>query len=594
VNPFTVIALAVPGLAAAASFVVPSYWLTLLIYVGISSLVCLGLAAMTGYAGITSFGQAAFVGVGAYATALLTTHAHVSPWLGLLASVACTLSAAVAIGWITVRLSGHFLVLGTFAWSIGLYHVFANVEALGGYNGLSGLPPLFLPEGVDERVLFNLLVWITVAVALALTINVLDSRIGRAIRSVRFPVLAESFGIDTARCKLAVFVLAAAFAGVAGWMHAHFLRFVNPNPFHLNASVEYLFMTIIGGIANLLGAIAGAFFVTVAKSWLQGVFSGSILANGNYEIVAFGVLVLLLLHLAPPGIMMFMPEKLRLASRSRRAPVGDLFLRPKPAPGSTVLWIQRVSKSFGGLRVLDDVTFPVSAAEVVALVGPNGAGKSTLFDIVSGLVPLSSGAVWLSDERIDALGARRIAERGMARTFQHTHLQADMTVLENVAIGAHVRTRGGMLRAALRLDREEEARILAEARAKVEDVGLLAALDKPAGSLSLGQQRIAEVARALTADPILILLDEPAAGLRQEEKERLASLIRTMRSRGVAVLVVEHDLEFVAQVADRVVVLDFGTKIAEGAPTDVVRDRRVVEAYLGSPDEDHEHTPVCS
>jgi branched-chain amino acid transport system permease protein len=253
-----------------------------------------------------------------------------------------------------------------------------------------------------------------------------------------------------------------------------------------------------------------------------------------------------------------------------------------------------VAKNFGGLRALDGVDFSVSAAEVVALVGPNGAGKSTLFDIVSGLTPLSSGAVTLMDKRIEGLDARAIAERGMARTFQHTHLRSEMTVLENVALGAHVRSTGGMLRAALRLERAEEASILNAAYGNLERLGLAAAVNAPAGSLSLGQQRIVEVARALTADPIIMLLDEPAAGLRYQEKRELAAAIEDMRARGIAVLLVEHDLEFVAQVASRVVVLDFGTKIAEGTPAEVVSNKRVVEAYLGTTDDEHERVAVGS
>ena len=272
---FTAIALAVPALAAVVSFVIPSYWLTLLIYIGINALVCLGLVVMTGYAGITSFGQAAFVGLGAYTTALLTAGLQLSPWLSLPASIALTMLLALAIGWITVRLSGHYLVLGTFAWSIGLYYVFANVEALGGYNGISGLPSLFLAPGRDERIALNVLIWGAVALAMLLTINILDSRAGRAIRAVRSRAMAESFGVDTARYKLAVFILAAAFAGTAGWLHAHFLRFVNPNPFHLNASVEYLFMAIIGGVSNLLGAIAGSLIVVVDQELAAGRDAGA-------------------------------------------------------------------------------------------------------------------------------------------------------------------------------------------------------------------------------------------------------------------------------------------------------------------------------
>ncbi len=579
-RPLTALLLFVSLIVAAASFVVPSYWLTLLIYVGINALVCVGLCVMTGSAGITSFGQAAFVGLGAYTTALLTTVLSVSPWLSLPACILVTVFMAFAIGAITVRLSGHYLVLGTFAWSIGLFYVFANVSVLGGYNGISGLPSLFKSGGVDERIYFNILVWAFVAASLLIAVNILDSRPGRAIRAVRSPAMAESFGIDSSRYKLIVFVLAAAAAGLAGWLHAHFLRFVNPNPYHLNASVEYLFMTIIGGASSLLGALAGPAIVVFAKSWLQGALPNLIKVSGNYEIVAFGAIVLLLLHFAPKGVTAVLPQSLRLYSKLNARTAASLNYATKPERGTDVLRVENVTKTFGGLRAVDNVSLRVGAGEVVALVGPNGAGKSTLFDVISGLAPVSSGEVRLLNEAIQGLPASAIARRRLARTFQHTHLRADMTVLENVAIGGHLRGSAGILHAALRLDRAEEAALLSEAARHLQRLGL-AQMDEPAGTLPLGQQRIVEVARALMADPILVLLDEPAAGLRYQEKQHLASVIDDMRQAGIAVLLVEHDLDFVTQIVDRVVVLDFGTKIADGTASEVTRDQRVIEAYLG-------------
>jgi branched-chain amino acid transport system ATP-binding protein/branched-chain amino acid transport system permease protein len=581
VRPLTALLLGISLTAAISSFAVPSYWLTLLIYIGINALVCIGLCLMTGSAGITSFGQAAFVGLGAYTTALLTTMFQVSPWLSLPASIAVTVVFALVIGLVTVRLSGHYLVLGTFAWSIGLFYVFANVGVLGGYNGIAGLPTLFVGGGADTRIPFNILVWASVGTVLLVAVNILDSRPGRAIRAVRSPAMAESFGIHTSRYKLIVFVLAAAAAGLAGWLQAHFLRFVNPNPYHLNASVEYLFMTIIGGVSSLLGALAGSMFVVIAKTWLQSALPGLIKVSGNYEIVAFGAIVLLLLHFAPKGVTAMLPQWLRLYSTlgARRAP--RLPNAPKPAAGSDILRVENVTKNFGGLRAVDNVSFSIATGELVALVGPNGAGKSTLFDAISGLSPLSSGNIRLGDEPVEALPARSIARRGLSRTFQHAHLRADMTVLENVAIGGHLRGTGGVFRAALRLDRAEEAALLSEAASKLRQVGLADVMNEPAGNLALGQQRVVEVARALMADPIVVLLDEPAAGLRYEEKQHLASVIHDMRRAGIAILLVEHDLEFVTQIVDRVIVLDFGTKIADGSVKDVIYDKRVIEAYLG-------------
>jgi branched-chain amino acid transport system permease protein len=577
-QPLQVAGLAVPLGLAAASFVVPNYWLTLLTYSGMGALVVVGLVMMTGFGGITSFGQAAFAGLGAYATALLTTGWSLSPWIGLATGLAVAVGSAFLIGWITVRLSGHYLVLGTFAWSISLFYAFANLEGLGGYNGIGGVPALF----GGDRVAFNLLVWVAVAVAIAGAIRVLDSRFGRAVRAGPSKAMAEAFGIDTARTKLVLFVLAAALAAFSGWLQAHYLRIVNPGPFHLNASVEYLFMGIIGGIGSFLGAVLGALAVTISKSWLQSTIPGFLGTSANFEGVAYGLLVLLLLHGAPRGLSSLLPSRFSLRPRLAAQAGERLPGRTKPARGSVVLEIERVSKSFSGLQALRDVSFTLRAGEIVALVGPNGAGKSTLFNVVTGLAAADAGTVRLG--QIDGASSRprELARAGMARTFQHAHLRPEMSVVENVAVGAHTRSTGGAVSALLHLGRAEEIRILSEAQACLDDLGIGAEAPLTAGALPLGKQRLVEVARALASDPVVMLLDEPAAGLREGEKAALAQAIRDMRDRGIAVLVVEHDLDFVADVAERVIVLDFGTVIAEGSPAAVTRDPKVVEAYIGT------------
>jgi branched-chain amino acid transport system permease protein len=564
----------------------PPFWIVLLDNIGLAALVAMGLVLLTGVGGLTSFGQAAFCGFGAYTTAVLTTAYGVSPWLTLPLALLVSGVAAVLLGIVTVRLSGHYLPLGTIAWGIALFYLFSKLEFLGRNDGISAIPPLAIgPLKMLDPGTIYFAIWIAVILCAVLTMNLLDSRTGRAIRALRRGhIAAEAFGVQTPRAKLLVFIYAAVLAGLSGWLYAHFQRAANPTPFGPQAGIEYLFIAVVGGAGYVWGAVLGAAIVVVLKEILQSYLPFIFGGQGQLEIIVFGIMLVVLLQLAPTGVWPWLMSLLPFEFGRKRpdtsiAPLAHA--RPNVESG-TLLKIDNARKQFGGVIAVNNVSFDVHAREIVALIGPNGAGKSTTFNLITGVLTSSGGTISLLGKNIDNAPPQEVVKLGVARTFQHVKLVPDMTVLENVAIGAHLRGHAGAIASMLRLDRADEAGLLAEAARQIERVGLSEQINQLAGSLSLGQQRIVEIARALCVDPILLLLDEPAAGLRHMEKLRLAALLRQLRDGGMSVLLVEHDMGFVMDLADRIVVLDFGTRIAEGAPDAIKRNPDVIKAYLGA------------
>lgn len=578
------------GVAGIAVLPLPDFWITQLNYIALYSLVVLGLVLLTGIGGLTSFGQAAFVGIGAYTSAYLSVNYGVSPWLTVFAGLALTAASALLLGAITLRMSGHFLPLATIAWGLSLYYLMGNVAALGKYDGILNVPTLRLLQwNIGEGRPFFVFAWTLVLLAVFALGNLLDSRSGRAIRALRNAgTMAEAMGVNTLRYKIGIFLLASLLASVSGWLTAHFQRTVNPSPFGLKMGIEYLFMAVLGGASQLWGAIGGALVTKLLEDQLQVLLPRLIGTSGSYEIIVFGIVLVLVLKYLPDGlgslVTRFVPARVRTPDWAGAA---ALPLRARPQRGETVLQVQGLRKTFGGLVAVNDVGFSIAAGQIVGLIGPNGAGKSTTFNLITGVLPLTAGEVRLLGQPVGGLPSREIARRGVSRTFQHVKMVPEMTVLENVALGAHLRAAegeaaSGALASMLRLDRACERSVLQEAARQIERVGLGAHLHEPAGNLAMGPQRLLEIARALCSDPVLLLLDEPAAGLRHKEKQALAAVLRQLRDEGMSLLLVEHDMDLVMDVCDRIVVMEFGTQLMEGTPREVQQSPRVRAAYLGT------------
>ena len=483
-----------------AALPLPDFWITQLNYIALYSLVGLGLVLLTGVAGLTSFGQAAFVGMGAYATAWITLNTGLSPWLTLFIGLAITGVSALIVAGITLRMSGHYLPLATIAWGLSLYYLMGNLDALGKYDGLLGIPGLSIfGFDIGQGRGFFLLAWGVLLTAALAILQLLDSRPGRAMRSLRTGTqMAEAMGVNTLRYKIIIFVIAALLASVSGWLFAHFQRSINPSPFGLKMGIEYLFMTVVGGVGHVWGAVTGALLTKLLEDQLQVLLPKLIGTSGSYETIVFGIVLVLTLKFLPNGLWSLVERRLpRTPRRLDWDGVAPLSERAKPATGELVLDVQAIRKQFGGLVAVNDISFQIKAGQIVGLIGPNGAGKSTTFNLITGVASLTRGQVVFRGDSISGLKSREIAARGMSRTFQHVKMIPDMTVLENVALGAHLRGARGVASAMAGLNRMEERQLFREAQTQLERIGMGAYLHEQAGNLAMGPQRLMEIARAV-------------------------------------------------------------------------------------------------
>jgi branched-chain amino acid transport system permease protein len=576
----TILAIAASFALLGAPWLLPPFYVGIFAYAGIYALAAIGLVLLL-QAGQISLGQAAFMGLGAYGSALVARAYGIDSLFTLILSVSVTALVAALIGYVTLRLRGHYLPLATLAYGIALASCFtAWHDVTGGASGLDKIPPLgvFGYTLTDDRI-YTQLIWIVVILAVLGLAHLRRSRVGRAIMTLEaHDGMARSFGVDTTVLRIKVFVFSAVLAALAGGLYVHLIRFVSPSPFGLMTSFKLLIMSVVGGPTTAVGGVVGALTLESVQWALQDLLA-RYGATGNLEVIVFGVILIVMLLKWPQGLSPAL-EKLLPRAKLRRSDGAPLPVRTMPADREeVVLELKGIGIRFGGLQALADVDVQLKRGEFVGLIGPNGAGKSTLFGIISGLLRESSGTVTLFKRAMP--DSHSIVREGMARTFQHVQLVPTLSVMDNVALGAYWRTSSGFVRGMLALDDTENAGVLASAREVLRRVGLEAEADLAAGSLPLGKQRIVEIARALMADPQILLLDEPAAGLRFQEKLLLVKTLRQLNAERVTILLVEHDMELVMGCVQRLIVLDRGRIIAEGTPKDVQGNAAVISAYLG-------------
>ena len=601
VKPLLFVVLAL-GVLVFPKVVSSSYWMNLTNLAISFSIACLGLNIVLGYAGQLSLAQAAFWGVGAYTSAILTTRLGMPVWTGMIAAFFVAAFFGVVLGIPTLKLSGHYLAMATIGFGIILQLILINAIWLtGGSDGITKIPSPWIGslELKDPNAFFYV-----AAVSLLLftwaAIRLKGSRVGRAFMAIREnEMAAETTGVDSTYYKIMAFALSAGYAGFGGWLFAHSAsHYISPDTFSFEQSVMLLAMAVLGGNGSAMGAIVGAVLLTLLPEVLR-------LLKDSYMMVYAAGIVLVMIFM--PGGIASLVKALKVSHRLAEwwnagsavtqeiagvASAGNgsgpskfpATVADGPRSNGALLTVKGLAKHFGGLRAVDGVDMEVRRGEIQALIGPNGSGKTTILNMLSGLYVPTAGEIVLDGVMVTGQKPHVITTHGLARTFQNIRLFGELSVLDNVFIGQHCHSRAGLVPSVFRppSQQAEETRMRKKALELLKFVGLRGKELAQAKSLPYGQQRLLELARALASDPKLLLLDEPAAGLNANETEALVELLFQIRDQGVTILLVEHDMSLVMNVSDHITVLNFGRKIAEGSAEAIEGNQEVINAYLGA------------
>ncbi|MFD9583185.1 ATP-binding cassette domain-containing protein [Streptomyces sp. NPDC059980] len=583
-------------LACVAAYALPyglnSYSIHVVDIAIIFALLAVGMGLVMGVAGQINLAQVAFFGVGAYTTAILTTHSGYGFWTAAIVGIGTTMLVGLLVGLPALRMQSHYLGIVTLGLALGFVNWITNAEITGGADGISGIPvpPLFGIDLADEY-MYYYLETVVFALALAFGTFVVRTRLGRRLRAMRDDSLAAgAMGAEIPLLRMTAFLLASAYGGVAGILYAGLIRYVAPETFSLSNMFLLLAMVIIGGRRSLIGCVVGAVGLVLIRE--------ALVDFAVYAQLGYGIVVVLMVVFAPTGIA-GIPERVRDAISRRRRNGDDVHApelgpyAPAPVPedhasdshddSAPALVISHVTKRFGALTALNDVTLTVDRGEIRGIVGPNGSGKTTLFNVISGLYRPSGGTVTGVGRDIGRARPYQLSLAGMARTFQNLRLFSQMTVRENILVVLDRSRTSKVWQYALWPVGviSNEHHLQAQVDHILKEYGLTAFADAHPQSLPYGIQRRIEIARAMAGRPSLLLLDEPAAGLNGEEVGQLSAIVRSIRDQGVTVVLIEHNMGLVMSLCERITVLAAGNIIADGTPAEVAATPEVIEAYLG-------------
>lgn len=554
---------------------------------GCYALLVIGFQFIFGHAGAVSLAQAAFFGIGAYVSGLLSLNLGWNFQLNFPLAILVPAILAVVVATPVLKLEEHYFALATMGLGlVALLIATQWVSMTGGMNGLAGVPDFVLfGFDISQRLHKLIFVWAIVALGALLAFQIMRGLYGLEYRIAREnSTAAMSVGINVSALRFTAFVLSAGYAGAAGALIAHSIRVVSPQNLEFSIMITCLTITVIGGRVSVAGGIIAAVILVHLPEWFR--------VLQDYRLITYGAVALLMVVVAPEGLVgvlaglrqRFVPEGPPLLPsprfhpvRTPNAPYDD------PAP---LLSVQAMSKAFGGLQAINNVSMDIRRGEVFGLIGPNGSGKTTLLNLISGAYVPDRGKVVLAGEDITELPPYGIAQRGLGRTFQTVNLIGDMTALDNVAVARARIMQANLLRAVSTIGTDDNLeRAREHAMFLLESIGAAQAAGQRCDSLPYGVKRRVEIARALAIEPHLVLLDEPAAGLNEAEQVELGSRLEKLASGGIALLIIEHNMRFLLPLAHRMMCLDHGEVIARGTPDVITSHPKVIEAYLGKEEE---------